>query len=389
MKRTCGRPLGSLGLIVLCLVLASTLMVAPAAAQAPAPSPGPESVPTPAPAAQRPEGDYVVKKGDTLWGIAKDLLNDPFLWPRIWDRNPFITNPNLIFPGDTLGMPGREIAPAPAPVAEAPKPEPPTEAPKEEAKPPAPVPPVPPGMEIVPLPPVPVASEAAIACSPVLMDEQAATAVGIGTVAKSIDKRRLLSQEDHIVVAVDGAQTLKVGDRLSVVRPGLRVVHPWRKKTLGRALFTLGLFEVTQVQARTASGRLIYSCLPITIGDRIMPFALPPFPEGKIAQPTSRVLEGVIVDTPAQLQLLGLQNLVYLDVGTGQGIGPGDVFAVYRSNVPTVNLTTGEVVPIPPDRLGEVVVIRVTNATATGVISASAREVRAGDQVVLSRQIQP
>jgi hypothetical protein len=330
-----------------------------------------------------------VKKGDTLWGIAKDLLNDPFLWPRIWDRNPFITNPNLIFPGDTLGLPGKEIAPAPAPVVEAPKPEPPTEAPKEVAKvPPAPTPPAP-VTEVAPLPPVPVASRAAIACSPLLLDEKAVATAGIGSIAKSNDKRRLLSQEDHIVVAVDGAQTLKVGDRLSVVRPGIRVIHPSRKGTLGRALFTLGLFEVTQVQARTASGRLIYSCLPMTIGDRVMPLTLPPFPEDKIAQPTTRVLEGLIVDTPLALQILGLQNLVWLDVGAGQGIGPGDVFAVYRSNVPTVNLATGEVVPIPPDRLGEAVVIRVTNTTATAVISASAKEIRAGDQVVLSRQIQP
>lgn len=388
MKRTCGGHLGSLGLMVLCLLLAPTLMATPAPAETqapaatPAPSPGPES----APAAQRPEGDYVVKKGDTLWGIAKDLLNDPFLWPRIWDRNPFITNPNLIFPGDTLGLPGREIAPAP--VAEAPKPGPPTEAPKEVAKAPAPTPPAP-EIGLAPPPPVPVASQAAIACSPVLLDEQAATGAGIGSVAKSLDQRRLLSQEDQIVVAVDGAQTLKVGDRLSVVRPGVRVIHPSRKGTLGRALFTLGLFEVTQVQARTASGRLIYSCLPMTIGDRVMPLALPPFPEDKIAQPTTRVLEGMIVDTPLALQILGLQNLVWLDVGAGQGIGPGDVFAVYRSNVPTVNLATGEVVPIPPDRLGEAVVIRVTNTTATAVISASAREVRVGDQVVLSRQIQP
>jgi LysM repeat protein len=358
-------------LIVLCVLLAVTLAAAPA------------------PAAEGPEGTYVVKKGDTLWGIAKDLLNDPFLWPRIWNQNPFITNPNLIFPGDTLGMPGREIAPAPtpAPVAEAPKPGPPTEPPKEAAKVPAPMPTAP-EMEVAPSPPMPVASQAAIACSPVLLDEQVVADAGVGSVAKSNDNRRLLSQEDQIVAAVDGPQTLKVGDRLAVVRPGLRVVHPWRRGTLGRALFTLGLLEVTQVQARTVSGRLIYSCLPITIGDRIMPFALAPFPEDKIAQPTSRVLEGVIVDTPAQLQILGLQNVVYLDVGTGQGIGPGDVFAVYRPNVPNVNLATGEVVPIPPDRLGEVVVIRVTNSTSTAVISASAREIRAGDQVVLSRQIQ-
>jgi hypothetical protein len=119
-----------------------------------------------------------------------------------------------------------------------------------------------------------------------------------------------------------------------------------------------------------------------------MPIVLAPFPEDKIAQPTTRVVEGVIVDTPLALQLLGLQNVVWLDVGAGQGIGPGDVFAVYRPNVPTVHQATGEVIPIPPERLGEAVVIRVTNATATAVISASAKEIRAGDQVVLSRQIQ-
>jgi hypothetical protein len=379
-----GGRVGSFGLIVLCCLLLAPLTV-PATAAAQAPAPPAAS----APAAQAPESGYIVKKGDTLWGISKGLLNDPLLWPRIWERNPFIKNPNLIFPGDTLGMPGREVAPAPtpAPVAEAPKPEPSKEAAKEEAKAP-PAPPTPAVEMAPPVLPVPVASRAAIACSPVLLEEPGASVAGIGSVAKSDDDRRLLSQEDRIIVAVDEAQTLKVGDRLSVVRPGVRVFHPSGKGTLGRALFTLGLFEVTQVQARTASGRLIYSCLPMNIGDRIMPIDLPQFPEDKIAQPTTRVLEGMIVDTPLALQLLGLQNLVWLDVGAGQGIGPGDVFAIYRSNVPTVNPETGEVVPIPPDRLGEAVVIRVTNTTATAVISATAKEVRAGDQVVLSRQIQ-
>jgi hypothetical protein len=388
MERTGDGHLNRVGFLVLCLLLVATTATARAEAQAPVPSAAPASAP--AQAERDPEGAYVVKKGDTLWGIAKGLLDDPLLWPRIWDRNPFISNPNLIFPGDTLALPGKEIAPAPAPapVAEAPKPEPPTEAPKEEAKAPPPAPPAP-AIELVPLPPVPPASQQAIACSPVLLDEKAASLAGIGSIVKSDDKRLLLSQEDHVVVAMDGAQTLKVGDRLSVVRPGLRVVHPWRRGSLGLSLFTVGIFEVTQVQARTASGRLIYSCLPMTIGDRIMPFSLSPFPEDKIAQPTSRVLEGVIVDAPGELRLLGLQSLVYLDVGTGQGIGPGDVFAVYRPNVPAVNRATSEVVPIPPDRLGEAVVIRVTDTTATAVISASAKEIRPGDQVVLSRQIQP
>jgi len=383
MKRTCGGRVGGLGLIVLCLSLA----LATAEAQAPGPVPAPAPPSASEPAAQGPEGAYVVRKGDTLWGISKDLLNDPLLWPRIWDQNPFIKNPNLIFPGDTLALPGQVIVPAPAPVAEAPKPEPPKEAPKEEAKAP-PAPPTPAAELAPPVLPVPPASQQAIACSPVLLEEPAASGAGIGSVVKSHDNRLLLSQEDEVFVAVDGAQSLKVGDRLAVVRPGLRVLHPWSKGALGRPLFTLGIFEVAEVRDRTARGRLIYSCEAMNVGDRVMPFTLAPFPEDKIAQPTTRVVEGVILENPRRLQVLALQHMVYLDVGTGQGIGPGDVFAVYRPNAPAVNPAKGEVVPIPPDRLGEAVVIRVTNTTATAVISASAKELRAGDRVVLSRQIQ-
>jgi len=93
MKRTGGIGLGGLMLVVFCL---------PVLADAAAP---PETVPGETLGAL--ESPYIVKKGDTLWGISRDLLNDPHLWRRLWEENTFISNPNRIYPGDRLGMPGR------------------------------------------------------------------------------------------------------------------------------------------------------------------------------------------------------------------------------------------------------------------------------------------
>lgn len=47
---------------------------------------------------------YVVKKGDTLWDISGIYLNKPWLWPELWQMNPQINNPNLIYPGDALTL---------------------------------------------------------------------------------------------------------------------------------------------------------------------------------------------------------------------------------------------------------------------------------------------
>ena len=81
--------------------------------------------------------------------------------------------------------------------------------------------------------------------------------------------------------------------------------------------------------------------------------------------------------------------MVYLDVGSDQGVGPGDVFAVYRPSGASPNPLTGQAVSIPPERLGEATAIRVTNSSCTAVLTASEKEIRDGDRVVLSRQIQP
>ncbi len=47
---------------------------------------------------------YVVKKGDTLWDISEHFLVEPWRWPEIWQLNPQVRNPHLIYPGDELAL---------------------------------------------------------------------------------------------------------------------------------------------------------------------------------------------------------------------------------------------------------------------------------------------
>lgn len=57
-----------------------------------------------------------VSRGDTLWDITNYYWGSPWQWPALWGLNPQITNPHWIFPGDRVRLlrAGTRAAPQPA-----------------------------------------------------------------------------------------------------------------------------------------------------------------------------------------------------------------------------------------------------------------------------------
>lgn len=63
---------------------------------------------------------HTVRRGDTLWDLARQYLGDPFQWPQIYRLNTdVVEDPNRIYPGEILRIPGPGTAVAAEPATPA------------------------------------------------------------------------------------------------------------------------------------------------------------------------------------------------------------------------------------------------------------------------------
>ncbi|HGM5880722.1 MAG: LysM peptidoglycan-binding domain-containing protein [Stenotrophomonas maltophilia] len=274
---------------------------------------------------------YVVRKGDTLWDIAARFLQKPWLWPEIWQANPQIANPHLIYPGDVLSLAYLDrvtVTAQPGPRQEAP-------------------------IDAIPLAQVePFLKQLSVVDS----IEQLPQVVGLE------DNRLRVSGGDAAYVNLADAQ---LGQRWAVVRPTVRYAQPkpsedlnangdvtpgsgnlWkaynapnaRRGVLGYELAQLATGTITRV----ADGKAGASTLAldkstggreVRVGDRLVPVEARPYDLQFVPHVPAAGVEGVDVRVLAVTDMFtagGPRDVIAISAGRAQGVDNGTVFSLWR-----------------------------------------------------------
>ena len=294
---------------------------------------------------------YTVKKGDTLWEIAAGKLGEGKRWPEVWERNAQIKDPNLIYPGNQVLLPG-----AAQPVA------PPVMGMAEPAPAPAPV--------------DEVTYTRARDAGFVSADEyeNAGRVTGAGTPGES-----LYTNLDGMDVFVNrGARDgVRPGDNFRVFRSEGQVLHPVTEQPVGYRIAEKGQMRVIQVDDRVSRCKITRSFDVILRGDLVTPFK--PLPEEFLVKPAPQDLKGTILAGQNGRIEFGREDLVYLDRGARQGLEVGSRLAVYHGANGSAGYPGDPA--LPPDVLGEAIVIRTSERGSTALLTRSKAPIHMGDHV--------
>ena len=338
-----------------------------------------------------PTGDvpevYIVKEGDTLWDITEKFFGDPFTWPEIWKKNLFIEDPHWIYPGQeiTLKLLLEKVA----------EPELPPEKPLKQPEP-----------LFIETAPRTIVSETVIerdTAAPVPEEDQDVISVlrnpqptyrkesyirtGFISKRSGIPREKIIkidgeisvaTRNDFVYVDIRKNGDVKKGDILAVLTVGDRVKHPDTDEDLGFVVRIKGILEVLSIGADQMRCMVTESFDPIVEDDIVMPIRLTSAPEFDAWVRPKEIIKGTILAINESLISIHINDTLYIDKGSNNGVRPGDRFMVY-SRDDDLN-DTGHRNP-----LGEIQAVNVmAGETAVIVVSLKGEKINIGDRAELS-----
>ncbi len=333
-----------------------------------------------------PEGTelHIIVDGDTLWAISGQYLENPYLWPQLWDANRYIDDPHLIYPGDPVMLPDVDMV-RPGDVAGEPGA---AAGPGGTAGGPggtgaagaggAAGPGAGPGGGQAgaggPLGPTfyPAYEEQTIACAGFYAENEDDTFRIIGT--EEGDSKVGYAVGDIMYLSRGTNQGVLAGDRFYVQR---LIDFSWGMD--GRHVQRTGAVVVLAAQADSSMAEIVASCTEMQVGDYLTPFSpipVPLLPRQAAATrltPETGEMRGEIVASLEEITTLGEGYLVSINVGENDGVVPGNLFTVFRYVHPDA----------PRKVLGELAVLTVQQEHATAKIMESYDFMVVGDLIEL------
>ncbi len=341
-----------------------------------------------------------VKRGDTLWDLAKQHLGDAFLWPEIYRLNTgLIEDPHWIYPGQQLRLSDTPVAtPAPAaPVA------PPTPAPAAPVAPPTPAPaapvaaPAPPAPEPVPAPrqaaprqsrgmtvfnpafnrPKKTSRESLILgarqvalrsgeyiASPFMWAPGGPTDGGyiqssadIPGIDLTMDLRPIQSREQVFVVLPRGVQGVS-GERFLVYRLGPVIAGQ------GQVVIPTGIVKVVDPRADgRARAELVQKFEDVFTGQHATLLDTLGLPVGKFPQRVEFGLATSVSWLYNEPVLPTTGQYLILSAGAKEGLAPGDQLSLRRDRP-----TPAQGMPLPDEEVAVAQVTRVTPWGASAIV---------------------
>ena len=248
---------------------------------------------------------HKVQKGDTLWSICEKYYGDAFLWPKLWEMNPFVTNPHLLKPGDVITLIEKEDMYKKKGVMEKPS--------KEVAKPA-------PKMKGINLSALTI---------PTTMGYLSRVKVEPWGEVYGTTKSELGAEKgDKIFINFKNRKDVKPGDEFRVAKP-IPVRHPLTDYPMGNIISIRGNIVVKEhLKQDYYLAEVTEVFMEFGVGAIVLPFE----PMSNCVQPmaTDPKLYGNIVAVKDDRKIIGQGSIVYLDAGFKDGIQRGQVFEVVR-----------------------------------------------------------
>jgi len=313
-------------------------------------------------AAEQP-AEYVIQKGDTLWGLSGKFLHDPKYWPNLWSKNPQVTNPHLVYPGQTVRFVngkleivtasseagGQKAATAQAATVQTMAPD--------------------------------VVEEKTFSVrgnEGLLQDSDLASA---GRIIAGQHGRLILGEDDTVFTDIGTSHGGADGSKYSILRKSKMVHHPVTNDELGYHVYPLGAVQLTQVTELNSRGIISNSFKEVEPGDLLVPYQ--PITRHVISlKMATQPLHGVIVESGNGNNSIAAGDVVYLDLSRAQGVEPGNILYVIRQVNIEKMMVDRYVGQLPSEVVGALVVVEVGSKTSTAIVFKSIDAIFKGNEVV-------